>query len=158
MEILYTSKKLEVELVKDFLIQLFPERKVFFWDFISQEPSGWNNEDGRSIVFNLAFTPELVEFNYQLTIYRFPTAGENERSLFLGCKLSTLLGIEIHTSYQHPDDPQNPYYSILFNNGISYLVDDSNSDLGDGNGLPVKIISLSQVADYTFDSWGNLVQ
>jgi hypothetical protein len=100
----------------------------------------------------------LVEFNYQLTIYRFPTAGENERALFLACKLSTLLGIEILTSYQHPDDPQNPYYSILFNNGISYLVDDSNSDLGDGNGLPVKIISLSQAADYRFDSWGNLVQ
>jgi hypothetical protein len=158
MEILYTSTHIEVDLVKNLLLQLFPERKVFCWDFISNEPEGWNSQDERSIVFNLAYASELIQFNHCLTIYRFPTLGENERALFLARKLSTAFEIEVFTGYQHPANPKDPYYGILFKKGISYLIDDSNSDLADGTGLPVTVIGSWHIPDYTFDAWGNLVQ
>jgi len=77
------------------------------------------------------------EFGFMISIYRTPEEDSQKRALLIGKKISLDFNTRVLVPFDHPEDPNNPYYSIICDKGISYLANDV--DMDEPNGV-VKII------------------
>lgn len=80
------------------------------------------------------------EFPILLSFWTIEDSEAYEQCMRIACFLSKKLNCRtICDGTKHGDD-NSPYWSIIWDNGISYLANDSNSKLFDGEGGKVNIL------------------
>ncbi len=154
MEIIYSDTALEDAFIRNTIENLFPVLQVFMWDFTAEQPVGYHDKDPHHIFFNLYSDLNKPEFAHTISIYRLPESHSQERSLLIGRALSLKVNTRILVPYIHPQEPENPYYDILFIQGKTFLADDYNTAFADGEGGRLKIISPLDIPDYRFNNIG----
>jgi len=106
-------------------------------------------------IFFEATESEVPHFPQHVAIYRTPRANEEARALWLGQQLSTQLAITVLVPFAHPEKPNDPYYDIVFMEGESYLADDSETEFGEPDAKPVRIVGSYCLPKAHFDVFGN---
>ncbi len=156
MEILYIDKFIELKRLQDFLSTIFPSLTVFHYDFKGDEPKGFDSSNERHIIFNLTHKETLKELSIELTIFRTPKVNEEERSLFIGKKLTKHFNIRVMIPVIDPLG-HDPYMSTLFDHENVYIVDDSQWEMENVIGSRFTFQESYCYPDFNFDSAGNLL-
>lgn len=157
MEELYLSRVLSATQLQHFLQTVMPSLTAFAWDTLvgDEELIKFDSSSPTHIFFE-ATESEVPHFPQHLAIYRTPRANEETRALWLGQQLSTQLDIAVLVPFTHPEQPDDLYYNIVFMKGESYLADDSETEFGEPDAKPVRIVSSYCLPKAQFDSFGNL--
>lgn len=158
MEEMYVSRELPDAQIQAFLQEAMPGLRVFPWALLLGEeaPVEFDSSNPTHIFFE-TLPSEVPGFVQHLAVYRTPTGEEEDRALWLGRQLSVRFGVAVLVPFTHPDKPHNPYYDIVFQDGISYLADDSETEFGEPDALPVRIIGPYELPKVAFDALGRRV-
>ncbi|MCB2410324.1 hypothetical protein [Hymenobacter lucidus] len=159
MEEMYVGRVLTVAQIQAFLQAVLPELTVFEWSMMvgEDEPMVFDSTNATHIFFETT-TSEVPHFPQHLAIYRTPHEDWEARSLWLGQGLSATYAVAVLVPFTHPEQPLDPYYDIIFQNGSSYLADDSQTDFGEPDAKPVRILGAYDLPPATFDASGNLIE
>lgn len=150
MEDIYLDKSLDNEQIITTISEIFSDLKVFHWDFISDEPKKIDFNNPNHIFFNAELNYGLKEFRFNISIYRTPDTHYEERQLYLSKVFSDKYNIRTLASFTKPDEPDNPYYSVVFENGKAYLADDIEFYNSDKKGI-IKILEEYDLPVIEFD-------
>ncbi|UOQ51250.1 hypothetical protein [Hymenobacter cellulosivorans] len=160
MEEMYVSRELPATQIQAFLQSVLPGLTVFPWALLlgEEEPMEFDSSNPAHIFFE-TLPSEVPEFAWHLAIYRTP-AGEDEeaRALWLGRQLSAGFGVDVLVPFTHPQQPHNPFYNIVFRQGGSYLADDSETEFGEPDAKPVRILGPYVLPVVAFDALGQRVE
>ena len=157
MENIYLDNPIEIEEIRKNLSEIFTDLEIFYWDFADDLPSNFNLENSNQIFFNTCLDEERKEFTFVITIYRTPDDNSDERQLFIAKYFSEKNKLRSLAVYVHPNEPNYPYYDIIFEENNAYLADDSDTNFGDGTKNLVKIIEKIDIPEFRFDPKGNLI-
>jgi len=150
MEEIYLDILLDREQILKTLSETFPKLTVFYYDFINDVPEKLDFDNPDHIFFGTGDGFDSKEFKFKISIYGTPAANCNERVLYLGKIFSDKYKIRTLIPFAKPDEPYDPYYDIVFDNGKIYLADDSEVDLEDDPGS-VKILKEYELPSIKFD-------
>jgi len=156
-ETIYTDKAIEITEIKAALSVIFPGLSFYHWDFMEDSPETMDVDKPEHILFNTNYLPEKLEFGFSISVYRLPESNSQERELYLGQHFHSLMHLRFLVGFRKPDEPDDPYYDILFQNGTSFLVDDCDTSFGDGTENPVRIIGEYRLPELKFDDKGNFL-
>jgi hypothetical protein len=158
MEDFYISKVLSTVQIQEFLQAAMPSLTVFEWALLvdDQEPMRFDSTDSAHIFFEASIS-EVPQFPQHLAVYRTPNEHEEARALWLGQKLAATYEVSVLVPFTHPEKPNYPYYDILFQNGSSYLADDSETEFGELDAKPVRIIGPYSLPKAEFNTFGNCI-
>lgn len=151
MEDIYADKKIDNNEIKSSLLDLFPDLSIFYWDFNGDSPLGLDIENSDHIFFNTTFHNDKREFGLVISIYRTPKEDYQERGLLIGKKISIDSNVRVLVPFTNPEDTDNPYYDIVFDNGLTYLANDSDTNFADGSEGLVIIIKEHKLPELRFD-------
>ena len=154
MEDIYLDDSLSTEIITETLESIFPGLTVFYFDFSNDEPNGFDSTNSDHIIFNYTMNNECLEFGFKISIYRTPENNSYERSLYIGYMFSKLNMVRVLAPFINPNEPDYPYFDIVFMNGESYLADDYNTSFGDGSSGLVKILEAYPLVGFCFDEKG----
>lgn len=140
--------------IKDILLDVFSDLQFHYFDEGgTYEIENEESVDSSSINFSLVKTKS--EFPVKLQLYGTPEDDTDKRELYLAQIISDRLQCRTITGFLPPDVPKGyPYDSIIFDKGISYLTDDSNTIWADGEGGEVRIIKPFALGNFHFDKSG----
>ncbi len=165
MEQVNVDGNLSTEAIKETLASMFPTLRVFEWNiFISSEQpdggeeiEGYESNNPTHVFFAKQFISGRPEFKWQISFFMNVGDDASEREMAIAQKLSAVDGIHTLVGFTHPDYPSNPYYSIVFIDGKSYLADDSYFDFnGDEDSQElIKILGPYQLPAFQFDAMAN---
>lgn len=155
LEIVYTDHAIEIAGISAALSAIFPALVIYHYDFMEDAPEGLDVSNSKHAFFNTSYDPEKLEFRFSVCLYGLSEEDSEKRALHIGKHLSDLLQIRVVVPFRKPDEPDDPYYDILFQNGTSLLVDDSDTNFGDGTENPVRIIGEYPLPELKFDDKGN---
>lgn len=155
LETVYTDHPIEIPEIKAALSILFPGLSVYHYDFQEDSPETLNISKPGHAFFNTTYHPEKLEFRFSICLYGLSETDSEKRELYLGQHLSDLWLTRVLVPFRKPDEPDNPYYDVLFQNGSSFLVDDSDSNFADDSDKPVMIIGEYPLSELRFDDNGN---
>lgn len=113
--------------IAELLSNLFPELTVFEYSFGSEQPAGLDLENPLHIFFHTVKKYANPDFDFQLRIYRTPSAYETERALFIAQKISNVFSIPAvirHSTFSIPNT-NTSLSNILFRDGKAFIVDDN---------------------------------
>ena len=158
METIYSDKIIADEIISDSFASLFPELKLFKWDFIAQEPEGYDENNSNHIIFNTSYIEDKIEFGFSINFFRTPLENSEERSLVIAKRFAKNLDCRILVSFTLPSNPQDPFYHLIIKNEDIYLADDSDTTFADGTDWKVKILKKIELSKNEFDSKGHLVK
>lgn len=96
----------------------------------------------------------IPHYTHQLAIYRTPESDWETRALWLGRLLSAEFSVDVLVPFTHPEDLGNPFYNIVFQNGESYLADDSETEFGEPDARQVRVLGLYKLPEVRFDTAG----
>lgn len=132
MEDMYVSEELNDAQIQQFLRVAMPGLTAFPWATLLGEngPMEFDSANPTHIFFE-ATTSEVPQFSQHIAIYRTPAADEEARALWLAQLLSKWHRLTVLVPFTHPEKPQDPFYDIVFLQGVSYLADDSQTDFGE---------------------------
>jgi len=125
MEDIYLDKLLNNEQILITLSEVFCELTVFHCDFGNDMPEELDFNNPNHIFFNTEEDLDVKEFSFKISIYRTPEVHHQERALYLGKIFSEKYKVRTLVPFIKPDEPNDPYYCIVFDNGKIYLADDS---------------------------------
>lgn len=150
MEDIYLDKSLNNEEILTTLSEVFSELTVFYYDFNDDVPEKLNFDNPNHIFFNVGEGFCGKEFNCKISIYGTPKDHQQEREFYL-CKIfSDKYKIRTLVAFAKPDEPYDPYYDIVFDDGKIFLSDDSEVDVEDDSGT-VKILREYDLPIFEFD-------
>lgn len=155
MEDIYLDRKVDTEEIGKKLQNLFPGLSVFYYDFIDDPPTDLDIENSNHIFFNTDYQKEKLEFGFKVSIYRTPDENSNERAMFIAKSFSDSFKVRTLVPFVFPQDPQDPYYDIIFYDEKIFLADDDNTSFGDDTDGIIKIIKEYDLNIYSFDSYAN---
>ncbi|MDF7811206.1 hypothetical protein [Hymenobacter sp. YC55] len=157
MEELYLSRVLSATQIQHFLQTVMLGLTAFAWDMLvgDEQPMEFDSSCPTHIFFE-ATESEVPHFPQHVAIYRTPRANEEARALWLGQQLSSQFDIAVLVPFTHPEQPDDLYYDIVFMKGESYLADDSETEFGEPDAKPVRIVGSYYLPKAHFDSFGNL--
>ncbi len=156
MEYISIDNILDSEEVKRFLKKLFPELRVFYYDFNHEPPADMDLDNGDAIFFNYSINNDRSEFKVDLSIYRTPVVDEEQRALYIAQKISDHFSIQTLVAISDPIH-EDPYLNIVFKNSKTYLVDDSLVDwTGETNGH-LQFIMEHKLKDILFDKKAQII-
>ena len=158
MEDFYISKVLSTVQIMEFLQAAMPSLTVFEWAMLvdDQELMKFDSTDSAHIFFETTAS-EVPQFPQHLAIYRTPNEHEEARALWLGQKLSAAYRVNVLVPFTHPEKPDYPYYDIVFQNGSCYLADDSETEFGEQDAKPVRILGPYYLPKAEFDAFGSYI-
>lgn len=118
-----SQRNFKQEQLLRFFKRHFPEKKWFYLDLYSDEETG-HQLSGNSMGFYTVLTDAK---SYPLEIGLTETNEEiiAEYQLKIAKALSEKYKIKTVIDFVHPEKPDDPYYSLLFDKGDCFLVDDS---------------------------------
>jgi hypothetical protein len=157
MEDIYLNKVLDNEQITDTLSEVFSELKVFHFDFNNDVPEKLDSNNPDHIFFNTGEGFDNEEFNFKISIYRTPDADYDQRELYLGKVFSDKYKIRTLVTFIKPDEPDDPYYNIVFEDGKIFLADDSEIDRPNDPGK-VKILREYALQIIKFDQKARLIK
>ena len=167
MEQILVDDNLTTEAIKEVLETLFPALIPFQWNiFISDEkpagedePEGYEANNPLHVFYSIAFIAGRKEFKWQVSFFLKLGDDTEAREIAIAQMLSIKCNARTLVGYSHPNYPYDPYYSLVFINGISYLADDSGFDFSgdDGGDNRIKILCPCAVNLMQFDELGALV-
>lgn len=119
-----SQQNLKHEALLRFFKKNFPEKDWFYLDMYSDEETTHhlrNNSMGFYLVQNVSKT-------YRVEINLTETNEEiiEDYQLKIAKLLSEKFSMKTVIDFVHPDKQDEPYYSLLFDDGSCFLVDDSN--------------------------------
>jgi len=117
-----------------------------------------DTENDKHIFFNTSFDHSKKEFAFVISIYRTPKENAIERQMYLSKKISDYFNTRTIVPFKNPEEPNDPYYDIIFENGKAFLSDDLDTSFADGSGGLVKIISEYKLTIYNFDNLARLYE
>jgi len=150
MEDFYLDKILDNDQIINTLSEVFSDLTVFYYDFDNDQPEKLNLDNPNHIIFNTQEDFGIQEFSFVISIYRTPDTHREERQLYLGKIFSDKYKIRTLVPFTKPDEPNNPYYDIVFENGKTYLTDDSDIDFSNKTGV-IKILKEYDLPVIKFD-------
>lgn len=160
MEEIFFDKSVDNEQILNTLSEVFPALTVFYWDFNNDAPEKFDSDNSDHIFFNTdggLFNSQ--EFEFRISIYRTPKDHCEERELYLGKIFSDKYKIRTLIPFTKPDEPDDPYYDIVFDGGKIYLADDSEVDrMDDPNPGMVKILREYELPVHKFDESAVLIK
>lgn len=156
MEDIYLDRKVDIEEIGKKIHNLFPSLSVFYYDFKDIPPTDLDIENSNQIFFNTYYQKEKLEFGFIISIYRTPDENSNERAMFIAKSFSDSFKVRTLVPYILPQDPQDPYYDIIFDNGKIFLADDCSTSFGDDTDGIIKIIKEYNLNIYSFDSYAKM--
>ncbi|MFC7346157.1 hypothetical protein ACFQO9_05405 [Chryseobacterium zhengzhouense] len=156
MEDIYLDRKVDTEEIGKKLHNLFPSLSVFYYDFKDIPPTDLDIENSNQIFFNTYYQKEKLEFGFTISIYRTPDENSNERAMFIAKSFSDSFKVRTLVPYILPQNPQDPYYDIIFDNGKIFLADDCSTSFGDDTDGIIKIIKEYNLNIYSFDSYAKM--
>lgn len=156
MEILYIDKFIDPKRLQEFLSSIFPSLTVFHYDFNDDPPEGFDSNNEKHIIFNLTHKELLKELSIELKVFRTPKVNEEERSLFMGKKLTEHFNIRVMIPVIDPLG-RDPYICALFDKGNVAIVDDSQWAMENVTGSRFKFQESYCYPNFNFDSAGNLL-
>ena len=152
MEHIHVDKIIENDIIQKTISKIFPDLDVFHFDFEDEKPDALDYENPKHIIFNTQFSPDTLEFGFTIGIYRTPDNYSTERALYIGKLFSEYNKVRVLVPFRKLDEPHDPYYDIIFDNGKTYLADDSDTSFGDGTKGFVKIIGEYSLTNLQFDN------
>ncbi|UOQ68060.1 hypothetical protein [Hymenobacter volaticus] len=158
MEDFYVSEMLSTGQIQECLQAAMPSLTVFEWAMLvgDQEPMEFDSTNPKHIFFE-ADAAEVPQFPQHICIYRTPNEHWEARALWLGQKLSATYQVDVLVPFTHPEKPDYPYYDIVFQNGSSYLADDSETEFGEPAAKPVCLLESYSLPRAKFDTFGNYI-
>lgn len=156
MEEIYLNKRLNNEEILKTISEIFTEVQVFHDDFTENSPEKLNIDNPAHIFFNTDDGFGSKEFNFRISIYRTPKVHEKERELYLAKIFSEQYRIKTLVPFSNPDDPGDPFYDIVFDDGKIYLADDSKVD--DSTGGDVEILHEYHLEMFDFDKKAEIIK
>jgi hypothetical protein len=129
MEDINLQTEIDQNKVADLLGSLFPELTVFEYTFGSTQPAGLDLENPSHIFFHTVKKYANQSFDFELRIYRTPSACETERALFIAQKISSELFVPTlvrHSAFSLPDK-ETSLNNILFQDNKTFTVDENLS-------------------------------
>jgi len=157
MEDIYLDKKIEVENIKERLLDLFPDLAVFYYDFNNDSPSKLDSNNPNRIFFNTSYHEAKLEFGFVISIYGTSDKNSQERGLFIAKAFSDFYGVRVLAPFTNPDKPDDPFYDIVFENGKIFLADDCDTSFGDNSNGLVKILGEYPLKNIRFDKKAQLI-
>ncbi|PJJ59993.1 hypothetical protein [Hymenobacter chitinivorans] len=159
MEETYLSQELPDAQIQAFLQEAMLGLTVFPWALLLGEeaPVEFDSSNPTHIFFE-ALPAEVPEYGWHLAIYRTPGADDEARALWLGRQLSARFDLAVLVPFTHPDKPHDPYYDIVFRQGVSYLADDSETEFGEPDAQPVRILGPYALPEVTFGALGQRIE
>lgn len=155
LEIVYTDHAIGIPEIRAALSIIFPSLLIQHYDFSEDFPKTLNIEHPDHAFFNTSYDPEKLELGFSICLYGLNESDSGKRELYLGQQLSDLLQIRTLVPFQNPDKADNPYYDILFQEGRSFLVNDSDTSFADGTEHLISIIGEYPLPELQFDHKGN---
>lgn len=136
-----------------------PQLRVFAWAMMlgEDEPMEFDSGNPAHVFFEVTESG-IPHYTQQLSIYRTPESDWEARALWLGQLLSAAYNIEVLVPFTHPEKPDNPFYDIVFQNGESCLADDSETEFGEPDAKPVRVLGRYELPKGYFDDAGNLLK
>ncbi|UOQ70498.1 hypothetical protein [Hymenobacter cellulosilyticus] len=158
MEEMYVSQELPDAQLQAFLQEAMPGLTVFPWALLLGEKAPMEFDSSNPVhIFFEVLPAEVPEFAWHLAIYRTPSEDEEARALWLGRQLAVRFGAAVLVPFTHPQQPQSPFYDIVFRQGGSYLADDSATEFGEPDAKPVRILGPYALPAVEFDALGRRV-
>lgn len=158
MENIYLDKQLDIQNIKESLTKIFPNLIVFHFDLSNDKPDKLDYENSNHIFFNTSFYEDKKEFGFIIEVYRTPEKDQVERQLLIGKAIAEQYEVRVLVPYTNPEDPGCPYYDIVFENGKTYLADDSNTSFADDSQGRVKILKEYPLPKFEFEANGQLME
>lgn len=136
-----------------------PQLRVFAWAMLlgEDEPMEFDSGNPAHVFFEVTESG-IPHYTQQLAIYRTPESDWEARTLWLGQLLSAQYNVEVLVPFTHPEKPDNPFYNIVFQNGESHLADDSETEFGEPDAKPVRVLGRYELSRRCFDGAGNLLK
>ncbi|WP_426492335.1 hypothetical protein [Hymenobacter sp. 102] len=152
---LHFTRRLSDNLLQQTLQMALPQLRVFPWALLlGEEPMEFNSGNPAHVFFEVTESG-IPHYTQQLNLYRTPESDWEERALWLGQLLSVSCNVEVLVPFTHPEKPDNPFYNIVFRNGESYLADDSQTEFGEPDAKPVRVLGPYILPPVQFDGAGN---
>ncbi|UOQ76919.1 hypothetical protein MUN84_20950 [Hymenobacter sp. 5516J-16] len=158
MEEMYVSENLSAAQIQQFLQTAMPGLTAFPWEMLlgEKEPMEFDSRNPTHIFFETTES-EVPQFPQHVAIYRTPTKDEEARSLWLAQSLSEQFQLNVLVPFTHPEKPHYPFYDIVFQQGVSYLADDSATEFGEPDAKPVRLLGPYPLLKAGFDAFGRLI-
>jgi len=156
MEHLHLSRKLSDAQIEQTLQMALPQLRVFARAMLlgEEEPMEFDSGNPTHVFFKVTKSG-IPHYTQQLAIYRTPESDWEARALWLGRLLSAEFSIDALVPFTHPEKLDNPFYDIVFQNGESYLADDSETEFGEYDAKPVRVLGRYELSKVYFDGAGN---
>lgn len=152
---LHLAKRLSDALLQQTLQMALPQLRVFPWAMLlGEEPMEFDSGNPAHVFFEVTESG-IPHYTQQLDLYRTPESDWEARALWLGQLLSAECNVEVLVPFTHPEKPDNPFYNIVFRNGESYLADDSQTEFGEPDAKPVRLLGPYALPSVQFDGAGN---
>jgi hypothetical protein len=158
MEDIYLDNELNVQQIKNCLLLLFPDLEVFYYDFNDFPSKDLVDDNPDQIFFNKTSFLNKKEFKFKISIYRTPNENYEERQIYIGQQFSNDFNVRVIVAFKKPDDPSNPFYNLVFENGKIYLADDNDTSFADCTEGLVKIIKEYNLPKLKFDRKANFIK
>ncbi|RZJ93189.1 MAG: hypothetical protein EOO60_05485 [Hymenobacter sp.] len=162
MEEIFVDKAIGAEDVKSCFKELFPGLKLFQWFPWDGDvnPIGFEQGEVAHTLFDIYFEGKRLEFQWRLSIYG-QLEGYRERERVIAKCLSHKMLTRTLVTYQLPSEPNDPFYNLVYDNGICYLADDSMfswTGESDEPSEPIKIVHPMEMLDVKLDAFGKPVK
>jgi hypothetical protein len=151
MEDIFLEKEVNISVIRSILIELFPDLNIFFWNLDVESTKNFNPENNNHIFFNTTLQSNKDEFNFLVSIFKTPIEDSQERALFIGKKMSTAFNLKVLVPFTNPEFPNDPYYDIIFDQELSFLTNDSDTNFADGAKGRLKILREYKLPEIRFD-------
>ncbi|MBO0360996.1 hypothetical protein J0X19_23755 [Hymenobacter sp. BT186] len=161
MEAVYVDGVVTAEEIKETITGLFSSLSPFQWNLFDgdAEPEGFDSSNPKHVFFATSVSNDSTEFNLKIWFFMNQSAHADEREQLIAKTLSAKFHLRTLVPFTHPKQPLDPFYDIVFIDGISFLADDSQVefDSEDGNKGVVKILHPYELPVLHFDGVGNLL-
>jgi hypothetical protein len=119
-----SEQNLKPEALLRFFKKYFPEKIWFFLDMYSDDETTHHLRKN-SMGFYTVFT-HAKDYPLEISVTETDEDIISEYQIKIGQTLSEKYQMKTVIDFTHPEKPDEPYYSLLFDNGDCFLVDDSN--------------------------------
>lgn len=137
-----------------------PDLRAFEWNIMRGDdwPPEVDPDSNTHIFFEMEANSQMLPgFGCSFTVYCTPKADSEQRALWLAKIFSISYEVTVLVAFTHPDKPHNPYYDLIFEQGQSFLVDDSKVEFGEPYSPPLQCLGPYPVEVAAFDSLGRRV-
>jgi hypothetical protein len=151
MEDIYLDEKINTDKIAHYLGQIFSGLTVFHYDFEDDPPVDLDSTNPNHIFFNSRYNVDKIELRFTISIYRTPDKDCAERQIYIGKIFSDINKVRVLVPFTNPNEPDNPYYNLIFENGRTFLASDYDTNFADGTTGLVKRIKEYLLITPKFD-------